>query len=1222
MRILAVHLRNLNSLVGSWSIDFTAPEYSASGIFAITGPTGAGKSTILDAICLALFARTPRLGHISKSSNEILSRRAGDCFAEVEFATQQGRYRCHWGQHRARRSADGELQPPRHEIADALTGKVMETRTKEVSRLVEQVTGMDYDRFTRSMLLAQGGFAAFLEADADQRAPILEQITGTGIYSRISMAVHERTTEERKKSAILEESMGNVVLLGEEEEQMLATRIGEGIVNAAGLQTRLTTLSEALHRITTIESLQQQIQATDQLQLDLANRFELAQEDLGRYERGLQAQSLLGDYTRLQHLRERVAVLRTTVDAQQKSLQQLQEEQGAVAAEHTRKCQQLQEAVETQSRENEVLKTVRALDLRLFANRKAIDQAAAGFEQVKTEQQQQLQQRAALDQKLVEIVAQLEKIEDFFRGHGCDSLLVEHLAGFRGQLLQLQELEKGLTRLIQEREVKRTTFLQAQQDTLHLQETAATAGQALLVLHQRQERVHAELQTLLVGRNAAAVRLEIEQGEQQVRQLTQIGELLTRQRTFENEQTASALSLEQLRGKEHQQQWQLQTLEEKRQIQQQLLMQLEHNQLLAQRIHSYEEERRRLIDGDPCPLCGATCHPWGDQQPVFEEVDEALSQAKGELERMLAAVAANREALVGLVKDIEYTGAAVEQRQQQLLELEKQLTPLLVLLKSTEAAERSLEAGRLLEQDIERLTALRHLIKAVEQVEAQLQAVQREREQALAEQATLLQQVQAAQYVSKTDENEIRHLEDQHHTLELQGNLCRIDLEKQLQPLGILDCPPQQVDSIVAQLEARQQAWKQQQQTKEQLAQHKASLQGERDKCDLLLTTMDNILTQRSADLTALHREGSCLQEERLELYGDRNPDMEEQNLKNRVRQAEVREVEIRNRRTGIEKQLHALTEQQRVSVEELTRLLPLCQQEEAALLEKLPLIGFADMAAFCSALLFPPELAQLGTLKEQLDKEHTVLRSRKAEQTAALQREEEKNRGQKESADLLEEQKALNLELETLQQRIGADRERLVCNNLRKEEFAEHRLALAAQHKEQERWDLLHQLIGSADGKKFRVFAQGLTFDLMISHANRQLRKMNDRYILLRDPKEPLALQVIDNYQAGETRSTRNLSGGESFLVSLALSLGLSAMASHNVRVDSLFLDEGFGTLDEEALDTALQTLAELQHDGKLIGIISHVPMLKDRIDVRIQVLPGPGGCSRLIGPGCGQLS
>src|SRR5512137_2582192 len=107
----------------------------------------------------------------------------------------------------------------------------------------------------------------------------------------------------------------------------------------------------------------------------------------------------------------------------------------------------------------------------------------------------------------------------------------------------------------------------------------------------------------------------------------------------------------------------------------------------------------------------------------------------------------------------------------------------------------------------------------------------------------------------------------------------------------------------------------------------------------------------------------------------------------------------------------------------------------------------------------------------------------------------------------------------------------------------------------------------------------------------------MSDRYILVRDSDEPLELNVIDNYQAGEIRSTRNLSGGESFIVSLALALGLSQIASRNVRVDSLFLDEGFGTLDEEALDMALETLGGLQEDGKLIGVISHVVALKERI-------------------------
>ena len=144
----------------------------------------------------------------------------------------------------------------------------------------------------------------------------------------------------------------------------------------------------------------------------------------------------------------------------------------------------------------------------------------------------------------------------------------------------------------------------------------------------------------------------------------------------------------------------------------------------------------------------------------------------------------------------------------------------------------------------------------------------------------------------------------------------------------------------------------------------------------------------------------------------------------------------------------------------------------------------------------------------------------------------------------------------------------------------------------------------------------------MMIGHANRQLQKMTDRYLLVRADTQPLELNVVDNYQAGEIRSTKNLSGGESFIVSLSLALGLSHMAGKNVRVDSLFLDEGFGTLDEEALDTALETLAGLQQDGKLIGVISHVPALKERISTQILVSPQTGGRSQISGPGCGELS
>ena len=131
----------------------------------------------------------------------------------------------------------------------------------------------------------------------------------------------------------------------------------------------------------------------------------------------------------------------------------------------------------------------------------------------------------------------------------------------------------------------------------------------------------------------------------------------------------------------------------------------------------------------------------------------------------------------------------------------------------------------------------------------------------------------------------------------------------------------------------------------------------------------------------------------------------------------------------------------------------------------------------------------------------------------------------------------------------------------------------------------------------------------------------MTERYLLVRDTSQPLELNVIDNSQAGEIRSTKTLSGGESFIVSLALALGLSYMASRKVSVDSLFLDEGFGTLDENALDIALDTLAGLQQDGKLIGIISHVPALKERISTQIEVIPTTSGRSSICGPGCQRI-
>ena len=248
MRITRIRLKNLNSLAGEWSLDLDRPEYTDEGIFAITGPTGAGKSTILDAVCLALYGQTPRLGRLSAGRNDIMSRRAGECFAEVEFEISGRRYRCTWYQRRARRRADGQLQAPTHQIADISDdpeqGRILEQHSGKTVDCVTRLTGLDFDRFTRSMLLAQGRFATFLNASPSERAPILEQITGTSVYSLISRLAHERLGEERSRRDALAAELDGLRPLTPEEEALLR----EELRAAAERDNILAAEEEALHQ--------------------------------------------------------------------------------------------------------------------------------------------------------------------------------------------------------------------------------------------------------------------------------------------------------------------------------------------------------------------------------------------------------------------------------------------------------------------------------------------------------------------------------------------------------------------------------------------------------------------------------------------------------------------------------------------------------------------------------------------------------------------------------------------------------------------------------------------------------------------------------------------------------------------------------------------------------------------------------------------------------------
>ena len=372
----------------------------------------------------------------------------------------------------------------------------------------------------------------------------------------------------------------------------------------------------------------------------------------------------------------------------------------------------------------------------------------------------------------------------------------------------------------------------------------------------------------------------------------------------------------------------------------------------------------------------------------------------------------------------------------------------------------------------------------------------------------------------------------------------------------------------------------------------------------------------------ALAREISELQAQRYALFGEQAVDIVSHALVQAKNQALQ---DYQASQTAFHEQLSQLQilQQQIASLTTSTTQLKIAQQTlQADIQQRFATLGFMDEADYRAAVLVDTERERLQQLANQLhdsqQRNHNLLTEAK--------RTQQQLRDHPQTAlsleQLLDALGQLQQQFSEQQKQLGAVEQQLAANEALKQNQQQLLDAINQQRNHTEEWKVLHQLIGSSDGKKFRNFAQGLTFNIMVAHANEQLKKMSDRYLLIADSEQPLMLNVMDNYQGGQIRTSKNLSGGESFIISLSLALGLSNMASHRMQVDSLFLDEGFGTLDEEALDVALDTLTNLQQSGKLIGVISHIQALKDRISSQIQVVPQIGGISKIIGAGITKIS